>query len=447
MQCTWSILGVLTKWDWHYSKQGQTRSFSTALFRRPALKKWCPWRQKKSFYTKTSKSSRPAPMVTLKANLAKRLELWCSSKRQQLPTNPTKPISKTGTTCTPKESGSAWSTNMFEDVQKDNEELDQASTGQPVAYDSSTLDFEIQGLLQASVEEAEHVCVREVTDRIESHLHQDELQTDLRQNNVYNQFSENRKKMIHDMGNVECFQLLETDSQEQCSYCLSYWTKEIVHCTCGICMCHTDEMRRLNQKRVDALLISNYVIKKGFCHKVRHGKSEEQIYHHHAYNAWKQCRKKKDAQGENYTGILDRFWRSPRHRKSQEELGWHEAECAETDKLTQKHYTYNLTKSECLRYSLNLCLQLNSSEVMLRWPLDLIIALQSHWKNHLYRYSEVYQKSIPPQDQDRVREDTKFSETYRQEARVDKKTVWKFWTSSSSSSSWRQSDQWDWKEC
>ena len=66
-------------------------------------------------------------------------------------------------------------------------------------------------------------------------------------------------------------------------------------------------------------------------------------------------------------------------------------------------------------------------------------------KNHLLRYSEVYQKSIPHQDQDRVREDTKFSETYRQEARVDKKTGWKFWTSSSSSS-WRQSDQWDWKE-
>ena len=97
---------------------------------------------------------------------------------------------------------------MFEDVQKDNEELDRASTEQPVAYDSSTLDFGIQGLLQASVEEAEHVCVRELTNRIESHLHQNELQADLRQNNVYIPFSENRKKMIHDMDNVECFQLL-----------------------------------------------------------------------------------------------------------------------------------------------------------------------------------------------------------------------------------------------
>ena len=100
---------------------------------------------------------------------------------------------------------------MFEDVQKDNEELDQARTGQPVACDSGTLDFGIQGLLHSSVEEAEHVRVRELTNRIESHLHQNELQADLSQNDVYNPFSENRKKVIHDMGNVECVQLCETD--------------------------------------------------------------------------------------------------------------------------------------------------------------------------------------------------------------------------------------------
>ena len=125
----------------------------------------------------------------------------------------------------------------------------------------------------------------------------------------------------------------------------------------------------------------------------------------------------------------------------------HEAECAEMDKLTQEHYTYKLTKSVCLRYSSNWCLQLNSSgsnaPMTTRPDYRAAVAL----KNHLYRCSEVYQKSSPStRSQDRVREDTKFSETYRQEARVDKKTEWKFWTSSSSSSSWRQSDQWDWKE-
>ena len=141
----------------------------------------------------------------------------------------------------------------------------------------------------------------------------------------------------------------------------------------------------------------------------------------------------------------EQILRSPRYRKSQEQLGWDETECAEMDKLVQEHYTYKLTKSECLRYSSNWCLQLNSSwcnaPMTTRPDYRAAVAL----KNHLYRYSEVYQKSIPPQDQDWVREDTKFSETYRQEARVDKKTGWKFGKSSSSSSSWWQRDQWDWK--
>ena len=67
-------------------------------------------------------------------------------------------------------------------------------------------------------------------------------------------------------------------------------------------------------------------------------------------------------------------------------------------------------------------------------------------KNHLCRNCEYYQKPIPPQEQDSVREGKKISETYRQGARVDKKTGWKFVTSPSSSSSWWQSAQWDWKE-
>ena len=139
------------------------------------------------------------------------------------------------------------------------------------------------------------------------------------QDNVYNPFSENSKKMIHDMGNVEYFELCETDSQFQCSYRTSYWAKDIVFCASGIRLCHTDAMRRLNRKRFDALAISNFVIKKGCSEGTRDGKSEEQIYGHQAYNAWKPARKKKDAQCEKYTGILDRFLRArgiANHRKN-----------------------------------------------------------------------------------------------------------------------------------
>ena len=39
--------------------------------------------------------------------------------------------------------------------------------------------------------------------------------------------------MIKDMGNVELFELFETDPKTQCSECLVYWTQGIVYCVCG----------------------------------------------------------------------------------------------------------------------------------------------------------------------------------------------------------------------
>ena len=67
--------------------------------------------------------------------------------------------------------------------------------------------------------------VREVIHRIESHPRRNELQVDLMQDHVYNRFSENSKKMINDMSNVEYFELCDTDSQGQCSYCAAFRAK------------------------------------------------------------------------------------------------------------------------------------------------------------------------------------------------------------------------------
>ena len=91
--------------------------------------------------------------------------------------------------------------------------------------------------------------------------------------------------MIHDLGNVEYFELCETGSRVRRSHCLPYRAKGIENCICRICLSHTDDMRRLNRTRSDAFSISNYVIKKGCSHGARYGKSEEQIYYHKSFNA------------------------------------------------------------------------------------------------------------------------------------------------------------------
>ena len=128
---------------------------------------------------------------------------------------------------------------------------DQGSTGKPSAIDSGILDVRIQGLPHSEVEQVEEGRVRQVVDKIEAYPHKEDLQADLRQDNVYNSFSENSKKMIHELGNIEYFELCETDFSVQCSYCLSWKAQEILHCTCGLCLSHTDEMRQRDRKRFD----------------------------------------------------------------------------------------------------------------------------------------------------------------------------------------------------
>ena len=52
--------------------------------------------------------------------------------------------------------------------------------------------------------------------KIENHTYRHALQRDLPQNKAYNPFSTTSKKMIQDVGNVELFELFETNPKTQC---------------------------------------------------------------------------------------------------------------------------------------------------------------------------------------------------------------------------------------
>ena len=95
------------------------------------------------------------------------------------------------------------------------------------------IDFRIPGLPHSVVKQAENYRVRELVKKIEDHPHRQSLQRDLQQNKAHNPFSSTTKKMIQDVGNVELFELFETDPKTQCKECLSYWSEGIVYCTCG----------------------------------------------------------------------------------------------------------------------------------------------------------------------------------------------------------------------
>ena len=176
--------------------------------------------------------------------------------------------------------------------------------------DEVDIEFKISGLPHSVVKQVESSRVRELIKQIGNHPHRQDLQFDLRQNKAYNPFSEKSKKMIKDMGNVELFELCETNPKTQCTECLLYWRECIVYCTCGHLLRESAASRGAIQWTLDLLSIPNYVIKKGRPHGNRHGKTEEQRDHFIAHNLKGRCRKR------GFEGIHDRFLRDEIFRES-----------------------------------------------------------------------------------------------------------------------------------
>ena len=138
------------------------------------------------------------------------------------------------------------------------------------------IDFRTPGLPHSVVKQVDNYRVRELVKKIENHPHRQDLQADLQQNNAYNPFSEKSKKMMEDMGNVELFELFETEPKTQCKECLLYWNLDIIYCTCGHLLKESEANRGAIQCTLDFLSIPNYVIKKGRPHGHRYGKTTTQ---------------------------------------------------------------------------------------------------------------------------------------------------------------------------
>ena len=126
------------------------------------------------------------------------------------------------------------------------------------------MDFKIPGLPHSVVKHAQSASVRELIQIIENHPNRHALQRDLRQNQSFNPFSPESKQMIHEVGNIELCELLETEPKAQCKVCLSYWDIGIVYCTCGHFLRRgREDNLKFIKYTMDFRSIPDYVIKKG----------------------------------------------------------------------------------------------------------------------------------------------------------------------------------------
>ena len=217
------------------------------------------------------------------------------------------------------------------------------------------MDFRIPGLPHSVVKQAESSRVRELVKKIENHPDRHALQQDLQQNKAYNPFSAKSKQMIQDVGNVELFELFETDPKTQCKACLSYWSEGIVYCTCGHLLKETVANRSFIVYTLDLLSIPEYVIKKGRPHGHRYGKLPENKEYHQAHNLKKRCIKRQ------FKGIHHRFLRDHVFRERMIENKRDEDVCRAWDVLAEQDHTYRMSESECFHYRQNWWISLNKS--------------------------------------------------------------------------------------
>ena len=143
--------------------------------------------------TKILKSPRLAPTIILKANWQKdwNSDAAAGSNSSQ-PTQPNQ-LANTEQPVVFR-SRAAPDRQNKEEVKTENEEVDQANRVQPVVHRSGILKFRIQEVRHSKVKEAEQGRVRDLINHIESHPYQDDLQADLRRNNIFNPFTKIRRR-------------------------------------------------------------------------------------------------------------------------------------------------------------------------------------------------------------------------------------------------------------
>ena len=153
-------------------------------------------------------------------------------------------------------------------------------------------DFKIPGLPHSIVKQLQSANVRELIQKIGNHPNRHALQRDLQQRQSFNPFSQESKEMIHEVGNIELCELLDTEPKTQCKVCLSYWDIAIVYCTCGHFLQNgTEENKKFVQYTVDLLSIPDYYIKKRRPHGHRYGKKPGDREYYIAHQLKKKCKK------------------------------------------------------------------------------------------------------------------------------------------------------------
>ena len=143
--------------------------------------------------------------------------------------------------------------------------------------------------------------------------------------------------MIHEVGNIELCELLDTEPKAQCKVCLSYWTSASSTARAGT-SCETEQRRTRNSSST-RWISSRFLTttsRKRRPHGHRYGKKPGDREYYIASSLKKKCKNK------FYLGIHDRFIRDEKFRKNMFDTGRTEEMCRKMDELANEDHTHHL---------------------------------------------------------------------------------------------------------
>ena len=166
------------------------------------------------------------------------------------------------------------------------------------------------------------------------------LINDLQKTDALNPFCEESKKAIHNLGNVECFELCEFSSKTQCSSCSKYRADGVVYWICENCLIPPENTKRLTKEEFDSLSIPYSVIKKGSYLGARDGKTDDQCEYHQVKVSLRKYHSNK------FKSILERFPKRDTYCESHMAIGWTGNTCRHLDQIANEDRSYTATCSE-----------------------------------------------------------------------------------------------------
>ena len=217
-----------------------------------------------------------------------------------------------------------------------------------LATNDANIDFSVSGIPEETVKRSETMSILNLIRRITRHPQKQAVQNDLDKKQSFNAFSDESKKAIKELGNIEISEIVNTEPKLQCKFCLNHCNPGIIYCVCGHLMVEdSGEHRKYMLSTLNSFTIGNFYIRKDRPRGHRYGKAPGCKEYHTAHQLAKKCRKK------GYDSIYDRYMRDKLFRSAMIDHGRTEKVIIDMDNLANEDHSFRVSKNEIEYYRQN----------------------------------------------------------------------------------------------